>query len=365
MARTFMEVARTTESGSTKPLRSSGRLEGRTGPVRALLLLGFCSLALAQTPPETDWRFAHPDADMKISLNLQAILNSPAVMKAIDQGKSQAKDNAAQIQLVLAMLKTVDRISVSGRQRGPSDMDVLAQVTGSFDPQLIAGFFPSTGKSKVKVVGPHTILIGEGDSFARASERMASGAPMPGDEMEKSDIWLTASSSFLAKQAASQAGNAAVQQTPPVFQSLHDVSLGLNLGEAPEINMLLTTTDAAAAGEMLKTFQDGIGQLAQATPMAGVAAKALSMKQDGSRVRLHFVVPPELLALGQQLAQQQAASGGLPAQLTPLLGMLGLGGPASAVTPPARAITPVPPPQNGGKIVIYGLDGGPKEIPAK
>ncbi len=345
--------------------------------MRALLLLGFCSLALAQTPPETDWRFAHPDADMKISLNLQAILNSPAIAKAIDQGKAQAKDNAMQIQLVLAMLRTVDRIAVSARQKlGPGgkanassapDMDVLAQVTGSFDPQLIAGFFPSTGTSKVKIVGPHTLLIGEGDSFAQATERMASGAPMPGDEMEKSDIWLSASSSFLAKQAAasSQAGNAAVQQTPPVFQSLHDVSLGLNLGEAPEINMLLTTTDAAAAGEMLKTFQDGIGQLAQATPMAGVAAKALSMKQDGSRVRLHFVVPPELLAMGQQLAQQQAASGGLPAQLTPLLGMLGLGGPASAAKPPASAVTPVAPPQNGGKIVIYGLDGGPKEIPAK
>jgi acetamidase/formamidase len=69
--------------------------------------------------------------------------------------------------------------------------------------------------------------------------------------------------------------------------------------------------------------------------------------------------------MGQQLAQQQAASGGLPAQMTPLLGMLGLGRPASAATPPAGAITPVPPPQNGGKIVIYGLDGGPKEIPAK
>jgi hypothetical protein len=72
---------------------------------------------------------------------------------------------------------------------------------------------------------------------------------------------------------------------------------------------------------------------------------------------LHFVVPPELIAFGQQMAQQQAAaSGGLPAQLLPLLGTLGLGrAPAAAA--------PAPPPQNGGKIVIYGLDDGPKEIP--
>jgi hypothetical protein len=332
-----------------------------------LLLLGFCSLALAQTPPDTDWRFAHPDADMKLSLNLQAILNSPSIMKAIDQGKAQAKDNAMQIQLVLAMLKTVDRISVSVRQKAApdgkaagdktaADMDVLAQVTGSFDPQLIAGFFPSTGTSRVKVAGPHTLLIGDGDSFAQAAERMASGAPLRGDEMEQSDIWISARSRFLSQQA---------NQPALLFPAMQDLSMGLNLGEAPEINMLLTAADEAGAGEMLKTIQDAMGQLALAGPTAGTAAKALSMKQDGARVRVHFVVPPEVMGFVQQLAQQQAASGALPAQLTPLLGMLGLGGPASPATPPAGSITPVPPPQNGGKIVIYGLDGGPREIPAR
>jgi hypothetical protein len=338
---------------------------------RTLILLGFCSLALAQSQPGVDWRFAHPDADMKMSLNVQALVNSPSVTKAIEQAKSPAKDNATQIQFALALLQTFDRISVSVRQKTPlagkalagkpaADMDVLVQVTGTFDPQLMAGLFPSTGASKVKVVGPHTLLIGEGDSFARAAERIAAGAPEGGDELEQSDFWVAANYAFLAQQA-----NGAKQPLPPLFQSLRDVSIGLNFGglhsgEAPEVNLLLTASGAAGAGEILKTFQDAVVQLAQATPMASAAAKALNMKQEGSVIRLHFVVPPELVAFGQQVAQQQAAaSGGLPAQLLPLLGTLGLGQSNAA----APAATPMPPPpQNGGKIVIYGLDDGPKEI---
>ncbi len=344
---------------------------------RTLLLLGFCSLALAQSQPGVDWRFAHPDADLKMTLNVQALVNSPSIAKAIEQSKAQAKDNAAQIQFALA--HTADlrshlrigapkgggpdgklpQVGKSTARKAASDMDVLVQVTGTFDPQSIASFFPSTGASKVKVVGPHTLLIGEGDSFARAAERIAapplqSDDPVRGDD---SDFWISANYAFLARQASG-----ANQPLPALFQSLRDVSIGLNLGglnlgDAPEINMLLTASDAAGAGEILKTFQDAVVQLAQATPMAGAAAKALTMKQDGAKIRLHFVVPPELVAFGQQMAQQQAAaSGGLPAQLLPLLGTLGLGrAPAAAA--------PAPPPQNGGKIVIYGLDDGPKEIP--
>jgi hypothetical protein len=335
---------------------------------RTLLLLGFCSLALAQTPStqpsagadsNVDWRFAHPNADMKMSLNLQALLNSPAIAKSIDQAKSEAKDNSMQIELALAMLKTVDRISVSVRQPAASggkasDMDVLVQVTGAFDSQLIAGFFPSTGTSKVKVVGPHTLLIGDGDSFAQAAERMQTGVRIPNDELEKSDIWFSASSSFLAQAgAASPVGNLSV------FQGLQRLSVGLNLSDSPEFNMLLTATDSAAASEMLKTFQTGAVQLAQFNPMASDAAKTLSMKQDGASIRLHFVVPPAIVAL----AQQQVESGGMPAQLATLLGGFGMGG--FATKPPAGAITPEPPPRNGGKIVIYGLDDGPKVISPK
>jgi hypothetical protein len=213
----------------------------------------------------------------------------------------------------------------------------------------------------VKVVGPHAILIGEGDSFAQAAERMADApASGPVSDLEQSDVWMFVSSHFLAQQAAAS-GAAGATQMPPVFKGLDDLSVGINIGDAPEINVLLTAIDEASAGDMLKMFQLSVGQLAQLNPMASAAAKALSMQQNGSRIRMHYVVPPELVAM----AQQQAASGDFAAQLAPLFGNLGIGGFGGppAAKKPAGAIASEPPPQNGGKINIYGLDDGPKEVP--
>jgi hypothetical protein len=326
---------------------------------RALLALGFCAFALAQSPAPAsqpvDLRFAQPDADVKMSLNVQAFLNSPTVAKAIADGgaRAQGNANAMQIQLVLALLKTVDRVSLSVRQKEGKDMDVLAQLTGSFDPQLIAGMFPSAGSSKVKVVGPHTLLIGDGDSFVAAAARLE-GPPLQDDELETSDFWISIGADFLTRQMRQQTGQAMS------FPAMRGISLGLNWkGDAPEINTLLTAVDEAGASNLLKTLQAGMALAAQSNPAAGGALKSFSLTQDGAKVRMHYVIPPEMIALGQQLARQQAASGAVPAQLMPLLGIFGLGGDATPPSAPAR------PSQNGGVIKIYGLDGGTKVIQPK
>jgi hypothetical protein len=318
---------------------------------RALLLLSFCSLGIAQTPASSgnDWRFAHPDADMKMSVNVQALLKSPAIINAIEQGKAQAKDNAMQIQMALAMLQTIDRLSVSLRQKAPNDADVLAQVTGSFDAQFIAGMFPSAGKSQVKVVGPHAILIGEGDSFTQAEARMnGSAAPASGDELDQSDIWIQVSAAMLAQQAS---------QASRMMEGVRWLSMGLTLSQPPVVNLVLSTTDDAGAAAMLKTIQAMTPMLA-AYPATAAVAKDLMLTQDGSRLRIHFVVPPEL----QTEIQQQAAS--VANNISPMLGTFGLGGASASPSKPVRAPAPPPPAQNGGTVRIYGLDDGTKEFAA-
>lgn len=319
---------------------------------RALLLLSFCSLAIAQSSVSSsasDWRFAHPDADMKMSVNVQALLKSDAFAKGVEQAKTQAKDNAMAIQMGIAMLQGVDRLSVSLRQKAPNDADVLAQVTGSFDPQFIAGMFPSTGKSQVKVVGPHTILIGEGDSFTQAAARMSgSAAPASGDDLEQSDIWIQVSGAMIAQQAG--------QQGSPMMKDVRGLSVGLTFGEAPVVNMVLTAADAAGAATLLGTFQ-AMTPLLAAYPASAAAAKSLSLKQDGSKLRMHLVIPPEVVAMLQQQAASAASSGGTTS-FSPMT-LLGLA-PSSKLVPPP----PPPPAQNGGKVMIYGLDDGTKEIAA-
>ncbi len=326
---------------------------------RALFFLSFSCLAIAQSPAPADWRFAQPDADIKGSVNLHAVLTSAAAAKAIEQIKAQSKNNTAQIDLVVGMLRTVDRVSFSGRQKAPNDMDALAEVTGSFDPQLVMGLFPSTGPSKVKAVGPHTILIGEGDSFTAAVARLDGSAPSaPADDFAASDIWFEANAAFLSKQSG--------QAMPPMLQDLRSVALGLTLSDSPVLDVVLDSSGADAARKLLATLNIINSAAAGSRAMASIA-KNLSLAQDGSKVKMHVVIPPEVMAMIQEQAKSAVAGGAAPPQLAPLLGILGLGG-ASAGAPgrpaPAAGAAPPPPQQNGGAIRIYGLDDGPKEIQA-
>jgi hypothetical protein len=317
-------------------------------------------MALAQASAPADWRFAHPNADMKVSVNFQALLKSDAVAKAMEQVKAQAKDNAAQIDLVMGMLRTIDRVSVSAVQKAPNDMDVLAEVSGSFDPQLIAGFFPSNGKSQVKVVAPHTILIGDGDSFTAAVARLNGPAPAEAvGGLPQSDIWIEAGVEFLAKQSG--------QAMPPMLQDLRGFAVGLTLADSPVVDVVLTASGEEGARKLLGTMKI-MNAAAAGQPSVGDLTKNISLEQDGSRVKMHAVIPPEIVAMIQDQAKSAMAGGSVPTGLAPLLSTLGLGG-GIAGSPASRpragtAAAPPAPAQNGGTIKIYGLDDGTKEIQA-
>jgi hypothetical protein len=314
-----------------------------------LLMSGFGFIGLVQA--QADWRFAHPKADMRMSVNLQAVLKSPAVAEALKKAGTGPKDQAMQIQLALGLLSTVDRISISARQGATGsltgkDSDVLVLVTGSFDPQMIQSFFPSKGTSQVKQVGPHAVLIGEGPSFAQAVQRMAGEmTSRPADELEQSDIWIAGSSALMSQPATTPSN------IPPAFKAMRAFSLGVNLGDSPEANVVLSAADAGSAAQMLTAFRAMLAPLTQA-PQAAMLEQALQMKQDGSKVRIHFLPPPEVM----RFAQAQAASVSYAEQLQPLLGMMGM-------TPGPKKDPPQP--ANGGKIMIYGLDDGPHEVKTK
>src|SRR5689334_8576540 len=104
------------------------------------MLLGLVCVARAQTP--ADWRFAHPDADLRLSVNVQAVLRSPAFAAAMKQSQAQMpKEQQAAVQQVLGLVSTIERISISARQKTvPKDSDVLVLVSGSFDPKTVQQF---------------------------------------------------------------------------------------------------------------------------------------------------------------------------------------------------------------------------------
>jgi hypothetical protein len=322
-----------------------------------LFLFGLTAFSVASA--QADWRFAHPNADVRINVNLQAVMKSPAVAEMVKKAQAGPKDQAAQTQFVLGLLSSVDRVFISARQIGAEakDADVLVLIAGSFDPSSLQSSFPSTGKSKVKQVGPHAVLIGEGTSFNQAVVRLAGPpAAAPSDELEQSDIWFSGNAALMSQPSASQS-------VPPAFKAMRTFSFGVNLSDSTELSMILTAADAAGASQMLKAVRESLGPLTQTPQGAAMFEQALQIKQDGAKVRMHFVAPPELM----RMAQAQAASGSFAQQLQPLMGMMGLpGGSATAPRPQGTVRTPIvaDPPSNG-KIMIYGLDDGPHEVKSK
>ena len=331
--------------------------------------LALCAAALGFG--QTDWRFAQPDADLRMSLNVQAVLKSDPVNAALKKAEEgTTKEQTAQIQMVMGILSSIDRIAISARQKAgaakpaagatsaaslASDSDALVWVTGSFDPKIVLGLFPSTGTSKVQQVGPHSILIGEGDSFAKALARISGQAAAgPADELADNDLWIAGDTAMMTPQAGSPSSS------PISLQDLKKFSLGVNFKASPEVNLNLIAADDAGAGRMMGQMQV-LMALAGTAPQAASLKQMLQFKQEGPSVKLHMVIPPEVLQMAQTMAQQNLSGGGAgagassPMQgLAPLLGLLGMGGGAKS--------QPAPAPKPSGDIVIYGLDDGPRVI---
>ena len=314
--------------------------------------------------PAADWRFAHPDADIRASINVQTLLKSPMMATLKDQ---VPKENQAQVTMGLALLSSIDRISISARQPTPTagnapatiDSDALILISGGFDASFLQGMLGGAGASggtQVKQVDPHTVLVGQGPSFPLALARLAGKAPAAasGDELGADDLFIEGDLTRLAQQQSSP--------TPPALQNVRRFSLGMNVGDNVDFTMILTAASPADVQLLTKTFHDLMAQAGTDPQTASMLAKALDLREDGAKLRVHFVPPPEMIKAAQQQAAGGAGAGGSLTSLQPLLGMLGLGGGNSA---PAPAKFTEPPPSNGGKIMIYGLDDGPKEVKQK
>jgi hypothetical protein len=264
---------------------------------------------------------------------------------------------------VFAMLSGIDRVSFSARQTPPkpgvpasaADADALVLINGTFDAQMLKLMFGGGGGAmQIKQIDPRTMLIGTEPSFTQALTRLSGPANAASSvELESSDLFMEGDLTRLAQQQA--------QPTPAALQNVRRFAMGMNAGENVEFSLVLTAADPSDVEFLMKTFHDLMAQAGQTPENAAMIAKAFDLRQDGAKLRIHFVPTPEMI----KTAQQAAASGDTSnafAGFQPLLGMLGM--PGAAPAPPVKSS--IAPPSNGGKIMIYGLDGGPKEItPAK
>jgi hypothetical protein len=305
---------------------------------------------------QPDWRFAHPKPDLLASISVGTIMRSPLVVEALNQlfaGPGGA--DRAKIEPVLKMVSTIERVQVSARATpGKNDPDVLILVTGNLDA-IVRQMLTQQSKDNTMVsreVAPNAILFGKATVIDLAARRMSGISAPPTGDLSGNDLWIAGDVGLF-----NMGSKGAITGVPPGLDALKHFSLGMNLRDPVELSVNLSMMNEDGAQKMMALYTLASAQAAQ-TPDAAVLASATKVERQGTEIRFRFSAPSTMLQ------SQMKSAGSDPARLAGLMGMLGMAAPG-AQRPAPKPSGQTAPPENSGKIMIYGLDDGPREVGAK
>jgi hypothetical protein len=264
------------------------------------------------------WTFAQPDAGALVGMKLTALIQSPVLSALLgaDVGK-QMRASVPQIDEVWVSMRTLPG------QKTEAVMLLIGPAVDSFATDL------RSRAVTVCFLDKRTLLAGEYNAVNGALGRVIAGTPGPmakraGELWSSSDLWLIAGRQMLNQ----------VLPKDTEIAGLTGASLGLSLQDKIGIDMLLTAaTPAETARWASKLSQNptdlGLGDVKVEKTVRGVSARA---SFDPAQL-------PD--ALKRQITDQMRP-------------VMDLAGPR----PASEAAS-------SGRIVIQGLDDGPKTIPVQ
>ncbi len=367
----------------------------------------FAALALSTLilSAETDYRFAFPQSEILLGLDIKWLLKSPFGTSL----RGELKDSMGDLKPLETLLDQIETVHLSAVSKSGKQSDVLFLVQGKFDQAKIVELglkngmkLEQWGKTKVlvqpkaKPAAPsrrqtaqfkavqfkmdmpaaaskplfalydaHNIVIGEEGPVRVALERMESGlTPQANPLFERArnleasnDIWLIGNTAPLNLPASS--GKNADPMTQMASQ-IRNFSVGVAVRRNVALDLQLQATSPKAAAQMLDMLK-GVVAMAKlnsgdkaAEPFPIDLDKALEMSASGSIVRASLNVEQGEL---EKLMVARATPPGKPATPAPVQV-------AVAPPPPPKPVEPVAPIVPVRKtVMIYGLPGGPKEIP--
>ena len=287
-----------------------------------------------------DWRFAHPGATLVGGFRVKAVLDAPLVNTLLAQAAAKDPSVGAILGMMRPMLGGIEEIRFSvrdmGKQKNP---DVLALVTGVMDENAARAM--AQGKTTVRRIDANTLLVGDGPSLEEAVVRMkkpATGlqarALDRGKALANYDLWFAGSLPEMP-------------MTIPVLDSMRGIAFGFSAQSDLRIELAIETATPKMAEDLVSSARKS--QMQQ--PALGAA---LQTEADGSTARFRFVMPGDQVVQAVQQAIENNAKGQSP--FSALLSQPGLragGAPTQATEPPK--------PQRD-TVIIYGLEGGPREI---
>jgi hypothetical protein len=344
---------------------------------------------------ETDFRFAFPQSDMLLGVDVKWMLKSPFAQTL----QREAKSNLGELAAFDSLLTQVDSVYLSAVSRNGKNTDVLLLVQGRFDLDELLSLGlknglrlekwgktrvlvqpksarPSAGKAAFQkaqfsldptsakpffaLLDNSRIVIGEEAPLRVALERIETGLEPKANPLfdrardleAANDLWLVGNTAPLNLEAAAKT-NAPMAK---YASQIRNFSLGLSARQHVSLDLQLQAASPKIANEILDLAK---GAIALAKMQSGSSPeplpvdidRVLQLSASGSLVKAS-------LAIEQADIDKLLASGILetfssaPAQPNPAV---------TASQPPAEAPKAVEPARK--TVMIYGLPGGPKEIP--
>jgi hypothetical protein len=276
------------------------------------------------------------------SVNVKALRESPHWHGTM--GAARGGHELAAMQGVLDLLAGIDVAAISVQSRGKGQPDVLLLLGGRFESGTLQRAFAQQLKTATTLqISPSLLLVGERDPVKAAAKRIAEPRAFPSG--------LQARARLLAAEHDLMICGVPKAATASAADGIKEFIAGVSFGSTAVSTVEIETQTPAVADKLVAEYTKVIAQAAAAAPPTAQAFRALAAaaKLDRtSQTHLRFRVqatPADVQAL-------QA--------LAPMFGSgvaQRLGQEAGDSAPRARA------PE--GKIVINGMDGGPREIPMK
>jgi hypothetical protein len=377
--------------------------------------LVFCALLGA----ETDFRFAFPQSELLMGVDVKWLLKSPLgarIKSEVEPGVGELK--IAELKIIEQLLDQVDAVYVSVVSKAPlkgakskpaQNSDLVMLVKGHFSLDKLTELGVKNGLrqdqwGKIKVLVPtapkarpkavrmqnaqfsslplnpmnvdktqpifalldeKNIVVAEEGPLRVALERLESGlTPQANPLFERArdleaanDFWIVGSTAPLNLNAAAKPG-----ASDPFSQTLSQVrnfSIGVAVRRNVAMDLQLQTVSPKAATQMLDMAK-GVIALAKASakpeePFPVDLDKALELSASGNIVRASLTI--EQSEIDKLVAQsfRRNPAGEAPAK-------------DSAKEPSVVAEAPIvvkPAPPQRKTVVIYGMPGGPKEVPVQ
>lgn len=273
---------------------------------------------------ELDWRVIPKDADLLIGINMASLTESELAGALIREWSTRLGVTQMEQEALMATLGSVSQVVVSMHGK-----EILAALIGRVD-DLQEG--AQVGNFRVARLSADTIVLSDPWNLTWVRHRLhfpLDNAPAleEGQQLARAyHFWAWAKPSAMA--AFGQKGD----PNSPVRK----VKFGINLDKGFRMDMFLETTGPEAAQRVLATSSKGAPRDLQSSIEGSTVHYVLALDRTQALARFAPVISD---STGRQFAQLLAAAREL-----------------SRRTPGTARSSP-------GKVIIEGLDDGPREVP--